>query len=425
MYFLYNLLLWPGFLLCLPYFIVKLMKGHFSEIKERLGFLPGNLRREVKGEAVIWVHAVSVGETVAASPICKQIRKQFPGAKVIFSTVTQTGQTMARKLIKADAFFYFPFDLPVIVKKVLTELNPELIIIMETELWPNFIRIASQKGCKVVLVNGRISKRSFRGYKLCTPLTRKILSGIDLFLMSSQEDTDHILSLGAEKKKVFCCGNTKYELRIEPGNVGAKSRLAQELQVKNAAPVLVAGSTHANEEELLIPPYKGLKAEFNDLVMILAPRHPERVKEIELLYEKAGISTVRRTALQRQKRHAPVILLDSIGELLHLYSLADLVFVGGSLVQAGGHNILEPAVYGRTIFVGPYMDDFKDILNLFLKNDACIQVRDNKELEEKMLFYIKNRHEAAKKGRNALKLVRANQGATEKITGLLVKLWDE
>jgi len=409
----------------LPYFIVNLLKGHFSEIMEKLGFLPGNLRREVKGEAVIWVHAVSVGETAAASPICKQIRKQFPGAKIIFSTVTQTGQTMARKLIKADAFFYFPFDLPVIVKKVLTELNPKLIIIMETELWPNFIRIANQKGCKVVLVNGRISKRSFRRYKLFTSFTRKILSGIDLFLMSSQEDTDHILSLGAEKKKVFCCGNTKYELKIDPGDEGVKSRLAQELQVENAAPILVAGSSHANQEELLIPLYKRLKAEFNDLVMILAPRHPERVKEIELLYEKAGIRTVRRTVLQRQKRHAPVILLDSIGELLHLYSLADLVFVGGSLVKSGGHNILEPAVYGRTIFVGPYMDDFKDILNLFLEHDACIQVKNNKELEEKMLFYLKNRHEAAKKGRNALELVRANQGATEKITGLLAELWDE
>src|SRR5690606_19822376 len=187
-------------------------------------------------------------------------------------------------------------------------------------------------------------------------------------------------------------------------------------------PILVVGSTHANEEELFIPVYKRLKAEFPGLVMIIAPRHPERVKEIELLYMKAGIPTVRRTQLPKVQREAAVIFLDTIGELLSAYRLADLVFVGGSLVKFGGHNILEPAAYGRTIFVGPYMDDFKDILSLFLNHDACIQVQDADELADKMLYYLNNKEAAAEKGRNALRIVRANQGATEKVVRLLSSL---
>ena len=425
MYILYNFLLCFGFVFYLPFLLPKLLRGQGPEIGEKFGFLPQSLRTKTNGQTVIWIHGVSVGETVAAGPICRAIRDQFPQAKIVFSTVTDTGQKMAQKLIDADAFFYFPFDLSLVVKKVLNELNPKLVIIMETELWPNFIRVAQQRGTKVVLANGRISAKSYRGYKLFGPLLQQMLRGIDLFLMQSQPDAEYIQSLGADKERVFNCGNTKYDLNIDLAGEHCNNRLAKEMQVETNAPLLVVGSTHANEEELLIPIYKRLKAEYQDLVMILAPRHPERVKEVETLYQKAGIPTIRRTELQNARREASVIFLDTIGELLPTYSLADLVFVGGSLVKFGGHNILEPAAYGRTIFVGPYMDDFKDILSLFLNNDACIQVKDHNELEEKMLYYLKNKHEADEKGRSALRIVHLNQGATKRMVSLITGLWKE
>ncbi|NLC52562.1 MAG: 3-deoxy-D-manno-octulosonic acid transferase [Firmicutes bacterium] len=419
--FLYHLLLLLYFIAALPLLMFKVLTGKAVQVKEQFGFLPHTLLNDLKNRTVIWIHGVSVGETVAASPICAEIRKQFPQVTIVFSTVTSTGRIMAEKLIPADAFIYFPFDLPMVVKKVLAQIKPALVLIMETELWPNFIKTANQMGIKVILANGRISEKSFRRYLLLGPYFQEMLRKMDTLIMQSQKDVDYVLALGAEKKRVYNFGNTKYDVNIPSHGRGGDRTFVETLQLGEASPILVVGSTHANEEELFIPVYQRLKAEFPDLVMVLAPRHPERVKEIESLYKKAGIPTIRRTELQNQntQREAAVIFLDTIGELLSAYRLADLVFVGGSLVKFGGHNILEPAVYGRTIFVGPYMDDYKDILSLFLNNDACIQVKDLNELEEKMLYYLKNKHEADVKGQNALKIVRSNQGATKRMVSLL------
>lgn len=421
---IYNLVLLLFFILYMPVLLFKVLTGKADQVREQLGFLPRTLLNVLNNETVFWVHGVSVGETVAAGPVCAEIRKQFPQAKIVFSTVTTTGRVMAEKLIPADGFFYFPFDLPVVVKKVLVRLKPALVVIMETELWPNFIKTAHQMGCKVVLANGRISDQSFRRYRLLGAFFRDMLNRFAALIMQSPQDVDYVLALGADPKRVYHYGNTKYDLKLAPDGQGAGGTLARELQLDGASPILMAGSTHANEEEMLIPLYRRLKTEFPDLVMILAPRHPERVKEIEPLYQKAGIPTVRRTELKNRnaRRTAPVIFLDTIGELLSVYGLADLVFVGGSLVKFGGHNILEPAASGRTIFVGPHMDDFKDILRLFLNHDACIQVQDADELADKMLYYLNNKEAAAEKGRNALRIVRANQGATEKVVRLLSSL---
>lgn len=421
----YHLLLLIYFILSLPLLIFKVLTGKATQVKEQFGFLAPTLQENLKNETVIWVHGVSVGETVAAGPICAEIRKQFPQAKIVFSTVTTTGRTMAEKLIPADYFIYFPIDLSMVVKKVLAQIKPALVLIMETELWPNFIKTANQMGIKVILANGRISEKSFRRYQLLGPFFRELLRKLDALIMQSQQDVDYVLALGAENKRVYNYGNTKYDMNIFPRARDGERTLLKELQLDEASPILVVGSTHANEEELFIPLYKRLKAEFPDLVMILAPRHPERVKEIGLLYKKAGIPTMRRTELQNTRREAAVIFLDTIGELLFAYSLADLVFVGGSLVKLGGHNILEPAAYGRTIFVGPYMDDFKDILSLFLNHDACIQVKDHNELEEKMLYYLKHPTKAEVKGRNALQIVEENQGAAKKTVDLLVAILQE
>lgn len=419
MTFVYHLLLLLYCIVSLPLQVFKVLTGKASQVKEQFGFLPRALLNELRNETVLWIHGVSVGETVAASPICAEIRKQFPQVKIVFSTVTTTGRVMAEKIIPADGFIYFPIDLPMVVKRVLTRIKPAQILILETELWPNFIKIANQMGIKVILANGRISEKSYRRYQLLGPYFQEMLQKMDALVMQTQKDVDYVLALGAEKKRVYNFGNTKYDVNIPPHARGGERRLVEELQLDGSAPILVVGSTHANEEELFIPVYKRLKAEFPGLVMIIAPRHPERVKEIESLYMKAGIPTVRRTELPKVRREAAVIFLDTIGELLSAYRLADLVFVGGSLVKFGGHNILEPAAYGRTIFVGPYMDDFKDILSLFLKNDACIQVKDHNELAERMFYYLKHPAEAEVKGGNARQIVEENQGAAQKTVELL------
>ena len=428
MYLLYNLLLLLCFILYLPLLLIKVLSGKATEVKEQLGFLPRTLLNDLKNERVIWVHGVSVGETVAASPICAEIRNQFPQAKIVFSTVTITGRVMAEKLIPADGFIYFPIDLPMVVKKVLAQLKPELVVIMETELWPNFIRAAHRMGCKVILANGRISDRSARRYNYVRSLMEKMLRNMDALIMQSPQDVKYIMALGAEKEKVFYFGNTKYDkfdLDSDVFKPAFKDQLAKEMQIEGAFPVLVAGSTHANEEELLIPVYRKLKAEFKDLVMILAPRHLERLNEIKTLYEKADIPVVQRTELSNKQRNEQVIILDTIGELFSIYSLADLVFIGGTLAKIGGHNILEPAAHGRVIFVGPYMFNFKEIHRLFLKRDALIQVQDPEELAEKMLLCLRNREKARIIGQNALRIIQENQGAARKMVDLLAAILQE
>lgn len=427
MIILYHLLLLLYFIVSLPLLLLKVFTGKAAQVKEQFGFLPRALLEDLKNQKTVWIHGVSVGETVAASPICAEIRRQFPHARIVFSTVTATGRAMAEKLIPADHFIYFPFDLPMVVKRVFARIKPVLVLIMETELWPNFIKTAHQMGAKVLLVNGRISEKSFRRYRLLGSFFRDMLNKMDALIMQSPQDVDYALALGADEKRVYNYGNTKYDVKISPHASGGERSLQKELHLDGVSPILVVGSTHANEEELFIPLYKRVKAKFPNLVMILAPRHPERVAEIEPLYKKAGIPTIRRTELMNRKARgeASVIFLDTIGELLSVYRLADLVFVGGSLVKFGGHNILEPAVYGRPILVGPYMDDFTDILNLFLNHDACIQVNNPDELEAKILYYLENKHEAEEMGRNALRIVHSNQGATDKVVSLVSTLWKE
>lgn len=422
MYFIYNLLLTICFMLYIPVLLVKMIKGELVEVKERLGFLPPDIVKGNKGGTVIWVHGVSVGETVAASPLVAEIKNLYPGCRVVFSTGTNTGQEMARKLINADNFLYFPFDLSWTVKRALSRIQPDLVIIMETELWPNFIKTAHKLGSKVLLANGRISRRSANGYRLLGSFFRKAIKYVDALVMQSQEDLGSILSLGAAKERTFNYGNIKYDLGLKEIDPLLGQKLKKDLQIENSYPILVVGSSHANEEELLIPLFKRLKAEYEDFLMILAPRHPERLSEIQSLYHKAGIPTVRRTELKVKRRTTPVILLDTIGELFYVYSLADLVFIGGSLVSIGGHNILEPAAHGRPVFVGPYMFNFKEIINLFVRHDAVVQVNDIQELEEKMLFSLKNQGELRKKGKKGLEIVRTNQGATKRIINLVAEL---
>lgn len=425
MYFLYDLIFIILFIIYTPVLILKMIRGKYREgLLQRFGFLPGSVRDKFKQGPTIWIHAVSVGETVAASPIVSEIKRRFPRHKILFSTVTDTGQKMARKIIQeADGYIYFPLDLSWISKRVLRIIRPELVVIMETELWPNFIKIASDFGIGVMLANGRISDKSAQRYRYLGPIIRDMLKRIDILSMQSEQDVEYILNLGADRERVYNTGNTKFDQSYAQVDPGVKENFYREFKIEPTQPVLVAGSTHPNEEEQLIPVYKRLKSEFADLLMILAPRHITRAAEIEALYQNAGIELVRRTEIEKGDPEKDlVILLDTIGELAQLYSIADLVFVGGSLVEKGGHNILEPAAHGKLVFFGPHMFNFKDNTRLLLEHKVGIQVEDTSELTEKMLYFLKNREELRARGEKAKRMIATNKGAAERTVNLAAEL---
>ncbi|MCK8816322.1 3-deoxy-D-manno-octulosonic acid transferase [Natroniella sulfidigena] len=427
-YIIYDILLLILFMLYLPVLLYKMIvKGKYREgILERFGFLAAEKIEQFEGQPTIWVHAVSVGETVAASAVVTEVKERYPEHKILFSTVTDTGQGMARQIVKeADETIYFPLDFSWVVGRALSKINPEVVILTETELWPNFIRLAKENEAKIMLANGRISDSSFAGYKYLGPILKDMLANVDLFSMQSEQDLEYIQSLGAEQTKVYNNGNTKFDQDYAQPDSSKEEELYQVFKLNKEQPILVVGSTHPNEEEQLLPLYQKLKDEFPELVMILAPRHIKRASEVESLYQQAGIKTVLRTEIEtRDPSQDSVIILDTIGELAQIYGIADLVFVGGSLIEKGGHNILEPAVHGKLVFFGPYMFNFKANTRLVLDYGVGIQIEDVAELTEEMLYYLKNEDELKKKGRQAVQMIEDNQGAAERNAKLVKKIID-
>jgi len=411
-------------------------KGKYKKgLRQRLGFIP-----QVKNKDIIWVHAVSVGEVSAASPIIDAIRKRFPKYSFLISTVTDTGQDMARKAISdPKEIIYFPLDFKWIVNKVLKSIKPKLLIMVETELWPNFIRATKRRGIPLAVVNGRISPGSFKGYRVIKPFLKRVLSNINLFCMQSELDKERIISLGAPEEKVHTTGNVKFDgLRTE---IPERERLAEELKISLKDLVLVAGSTHPKEEEIILDVYQKAREEFPNLRLILAPRHPDRIPEVEAICKNEKLShftglkysltmkwvtSIRRSQISDRRLPStddqPVILLDTIGELAKIYSLATIVFVGGSLVPIGGHNILEPAALGKVPLFGPYMHNFVESARLLLGGKGGIQLRDKGELLEKTLSLLKDTKEREELGERAQRIVKKHQGASERTVELIGKV---
>ncbi len=390
-------------------------KGKYKKgLRQRLGFIP-----ELKNEDFIWVHAVSVGEVIAASPIIDAIRKRFPKYSFLISTVTDTGQDMARKAISnPKEIIYFPLDFKWIVNKVLKSIKPKLLIMVETELWPNFIRETKKREIPLAVVNGRISPGSFKGYRVIKPFLKRVLSNIDLFCMQSELDKERIIFLGAPEEKVHTMGNVKFDgLKTK---VSDREKLTKELKISSKDLILVAGSTHPKEEEIILDIYQKAKEEFPSLRLILAPRHPERIPEVEAICKSRNLTYVRRS--QVAGRRPQVILLDTIGELAKVYSLATVVFVGGSLVPIGGHNILEPAALGKVPLFGPYMHNFTESARLLLGGRGGIHLRDKGELLEKTLSLLKDTKEREGLGERAQRIVKEHQGASGRTVELIGKL---
>lgn len=422
MYFLYSLVLTIGFLLLLPRFLWDaLRKGKYADgFWQRLGFLPDFDRQNKK---IIWLHCVSVGETNAAKPFVKAILENFPDHYLVVSTTTKTGQTLAKTIFKHEAalVFYFPFDWAFIVRRVLRRIKPSVILIMETELWFNFLREAKRQGIKVVLVNGRLSEKSYKNYSLITGLMKNVLSNLDLALMSDSADARRIVDLGCDPERVFVTGNVKFDL-TESLN---KNKLTAEFQKRfnfaPSRPLIIAASTHEPEEKWILAAFKKLREQTGAARLLIAPRHPERFAKIAQLLKESGFAFVERSKdLAETDKQADIILLDSIGELRFVYELATMVFVGGSLCPHGGQNVLEPAAACKAIVTGFYTMNFAAVIKTLLARDAIVQLPELKErdvadfLAKVFSELLVNNVKRESLATNAFAVLQENAGATAK-----------
>ena len=421
MYLVYSTLLALGSLLSLPYWALQaLWHGKYrAGLSERLGKVPQRLADE-SARPVIWVHAVSVGELMAVGGLVAELKHNFPRHRMVVSTTTDTGQQLARARFGEENVFYFPLDFAFAVKPYLRSLRPELVVIAETEFWPNFLRLAGASGARIAIVNARISDRSWPGYRTWRRILARVLHPVDLFLAQTEEDSERLVAIGAPANRVQVSGNLKFDIApATPPPIIADLRNA--LQKGGGRPVIVCGSTVEGEEELLLEAFNLILARFPGAVMILAPRHPQRFDPVARILTKRGVPFWRRSQWLGQALVGGVLLADSMGELAHLYSLGDVAFVGGSLVPRGGHNILEPAQYGVAIVVGVHTENFRDVVNLFERNSAVRRV-ESTELPLVLLELISSEEQRRSLGSRASQIVRAQMGVTQRTVKALEDL---
>ena len=425
MYLLYSLATLAALLLLSPYFVYQALRHnkYVGSLGQRLGYLPVSLNLD--GDESIWVHAVSVGEVLAARPLISDLRQRYPRLRLFLSTTTLAGQQLARRNVPdVDGVFYFPFDWTFTVRRTLNLVKPRLFVMIETEIWPNLLRECRRRGIKTVLVNGRISYRSFPRYRLIRPFFRRVLSDVDRFCVQGEEASRRLVELGADPARITVTGSLKFDaLEALPTPGRGRQRVLRFFRMSPNRPVLVAGSTFKGEEAAVIRSLNRLRSHGSNPLLVLAPRQPQRFAEVERLCRQEGLSTIRRTELPIDAEpRADAVVLDTIGELAEVYQVATVVFVGGSLVDAGGHNILEPAVFGKPIVFGPHMENFAEIARVFLANDAAVQVRSERDLDAAIVSLMDDPVRRARLGAAARALVEANRGAKEKTVAVLTAL---
>ena len=427
MYLLYSLATLIVLVVLSPYFLYQALrhKKYVGGIKQRFGYLPVSFNLDA--DASIWVHAVSVGEVLAARPLLSELRKRYPGLKVFLSTTTLSGQQLARRSVSdVDAVFYFPFDWTFTVRRTLRLVKPRLFVMVETEIWPNLLRECRRQGVKTMLVNGRISYRSFPRYRLVRGFFRRALGDIDRLCVQGEESARRLVELGADPSRVTVTGSLKFDslgAPVVPGR--GPDRVLRFFRMAPGRPVLMAGSTLKGEEQAVIRAFNRVRTTSagSNALLIIAARHPERFGEVERICRQEGLSTARRSELPIDSEpKVDAVVLDTIGELAHLYQIATAVFVGGSLVPAGGHNILEPAVYGKPIVFGPHMENFAEIAEAFLANGAAVQVSNERELDAAILSLMGDPVRRARLGAAARALIDANRGARDKTLAVMADL---
>ncbi|TWH45326.1 3-deoxy-D-manno-octulosonic acid transferase [Sporomusa sp. KB1] len=418
MYFIYNILAVILVILALPVFVVRLVreKGFAERVKQSFGALPAETLVKVAGKEAIWVHAASVGEIVAASPIVKEIRQELPGIPIVVSVVTASGYAMAKRIIpEADGIIFFPLDLPLLSYSVVAKIRPQAFLMVETELWPNFLKVVRKFNIPAMMVNGRISDKSVNRYIYFRRVLADMLNTVVKFCMQSNIDAQYITRLGADPARVVVTGNTKFDQSYTELSLEDKTNMLSSLGLCSADQILVAGSTHRGEEELLFPAFNEVREQFPHTQFIIAPREPLRADELVELAAKYNFVAVRRTNMPGKLAENPdMIIVDTIGELGKIYGLGDIVYVGGSLIPHGGHNILEPAAHGKPILVGPHMFNFKETYALFSERGVCLTVRDSAGLAEAMLKLLHSPEQRQAIGQEALIIINENRGASHK-----------
>jgi 3-deoxy-D-manno-octulosonic-acid transferase len=417
-YLLYDTLLFLAMPVIIGYHLFRsLTRSRPAVLLERLGFVPADQKNEISGCDTIWVHAVSVGETIAVKTLLSALKKSFPQKKIVLSNVTETGRSVALKVAEADLCLYFPFDYGFAARRAIRAVNPSLIIIVETEIWPNFLKVARKHNIPVILANGRISDRSFKRYNSLRWIFRRVLGDFSAFCMQTQEDARRIIAIGAQPSRVNVAKNLKYDVPVTEVSPLRFCELRDEYRIPRSLDVFTAGSTHQGEEELLLQVYRNLVTERRDLLFVLAPRHPERVEKVCEILQKEGLSYTLRSKLDKRTisfRSGEVLVLDTVGELTKLYSISDLVFVGGSLVPVGGHNVLEPAALLVPVLFGPYMNNFKEIAALIQTFKGGVQVADKEELANTLRSLLDDEVKRREMGRNGARLLEENSGSTDR-----------
>lgn len=415
--FLYRLLTLVALPFALPYHWYRsVSRGRKSAFGERFGFLPMKARQLLAEQPVIWLHAVSVGEVIAARPLLKGLRQRYPNHRLLLTVTTETGRGVAEQDCLADVVTYFPFDIHFSVCRLLDAVKPQAVIIMETEIWPVFTFEVRRREIPLLLANGRISARSFPRYQRFSWFFRPVLQHFNGLGMQSKTDLERIRAIGAPRERSTVLGNLKYDIPFSPVADVERLQLRQAYRIPADVAVFCIGSTHPGEEELILAVYQGLLKQFDHLLLVLVPRHPERTAEVASLISGLGLDLVRRSELDQLTGNCcpgTVLLIDTVGELMQLYALSDLAYVGGSLVPTGGHNLLEPASRGIPILFGPHMDNFQEITALTLEYGAGVQVADQQELLDAAADFLATPELRHVVGSNGLKLLRDSGGAVE------------
>ncbi|MBW2030904.1 MAG: hypothetical protein JRH06_00465 [Deltaproteobacteria bacterium] len=417
-YIIYRVVTSGAFLVGFPPFLVfSCLSGrHQKGLRERIGLVPRALFQGEEGAPRIWIHAVSLGEVKAAIPVIGCLRALVPGCFVSLSTTTDHGHSLAQKSLEGAPVFYAPVDVDFSVRRALSRVRPDVMVFMETELWPAWITGAQSMGARTVVINGRISSRSIDRYVKFRPLFREVLGKVDAFSMISAQDADRIIRLGAEPGRVTVNGNSKYELLIQMANPAAEEEMRGLLNLRPFQKTFIAGSTSRGEEDFVLDAYKELMKTFPEMVLVIAPRHIKRTPLIEGLVRSKGLGYQLRTDLGRPgiKRTEPVVIMNNFGELFKLYSVGDIIFCGGSLIPAGGQNPLEAAVWGKVVFFGPSMDDFMDAKAMLEGVGAGIMVSKPEDFQEKALWLLNHPDVSERRGIRAREAIARNQGAAQR-----------
>ena len=425
MHLLYTAAILATVVVLSPWFAYQALRyrKYIGSAAQRMGRLPVSFNLD--GDPSIWIHAVSVGEALTARALIPDLRVRYPGLRIFLSTTTLSGQQIARtRLRDVDAVFFFPFDLPLFVNRTLRLVKPRLFIMMETEIWPNLLRACRRQGVKTMLVNGRISTRSYPRYRLARRFFTRVLDDVDRLCMQSDESAMRVIDIGADPARVIVTGSLKFESLDVPTVRGrGTARVLRYFRIPESRPVLIAASTLKGEEPAVLSAFAAVRRVHASALLVIAPRKPERFAEAEALARAEGYRVVRRTQLAVDAEpRADVVILDTIGELAHVFAIATVVFVGGSLVDQGGHNVLEPAVHGKPVVFGPHMQNFAEIARTFVRHQAAIQVADRAELSTALVRLMGDSVERARLGAAARALVEANRGARTRTLEVMTRL---